>query len=1047
MASTGFSIRNAFRLLALGLAILAVPSAAQAQAGGEPAGAGAEAPGQSPSDDAFAYSPPGPHSVPVVVVDPAQPQVDLTSVIVNLPADREAVLPGPMPLVMSDAEADFARVWTVFALQNPLEVTQERILSINRTALWASGIAPVRSALSDLGAWRVTPMGQPLPQPVQGGTARGGDVRVLLTLPPRTTATFAIPFGATAPTPVTLWKPEALTAAEAGRASFAGLIVGGLAIAFAFFAAQWAQHLATHLRSSDSSFSGIAGHGTVWQATLLTGSALAYELAAQGYLGGTFGWSGGWDARTTAIMLALATGAAAHVLATERIRALSPDREQLARLAGWVALPAALLVLVLPSMGIPFVRLVAFSVALGGVAALTAGRSADDSVSPRLTPAAGELRAGWALIALAAILAALASQGFMPRSPAVEMIIHALGVLGILIAAYALAGPSTINAARLAARKSMAAGQRQGAGASSANAPTRMETPELKVPDATAIRAEQRSALALAGSGEAVWDLDVTSGMLYVDPSLEAHLGLVPGSLCGRLETWMARVHRDDRRHVSEVLDENVELGNASFSLEMRLEHADAGQGNRWLELRATCFAGEAGFARRVVGTVADITERHEAQAGLMRETLHDPLTGLANRPLFVDRLHRACIRAQNTHERIALVLADLDRFKQVNESLGHEMADTVLAALAQRLRALIAPEDTLARIDGDTFAMLVAGWSDDTGPADIARMVQEAIAQPLEVAGREVFPTASVGFTVREPHHDRGETLLGEADLALRLAKREGDTILEFRPDMRPVDDELATESGLRRALERGEIRLVYQPIVELASGQLAGFEALVRWRHPERGLISPDDFVPVAERSDLIIDIGSHVLDQAASDLATWQEDFPQQPPLFVSVNVSSRQLLDDLPGRVGALLEHQDLAPGSLRLEITESLVMNNPDMAARVLAEIRAFGVKLALDDFGTGYSSLSYLQRFPFDVVKIDKSFVQAMAQTEEPDAIVSSVLNLADGLRLSVVAEGIEDEDVRQRLQSLGCSYGQGFLFGQPMDVGDAHDFIARQQG
>ena len=999
---------------------------------------------------------PGPHTIPVVVVDPAQPEVDLTSVIVRLPADREAVLPGPVPLVMLDTEADFARVWLVFALQNPLEQPQQRILSIDRSALWASGIAPVRSALSELGGWRITPADHPLPQPVPGASARSGDTRALLTLPPRTTTTFAIPFGASAPTPVTLWQPEALTAAEAGRASFAGLVVGALAIAFAFFAAQWAQHLAHHLRGPAGP-SGTMPHGTVWQATLLTGGALAYELAAQGYLAGTFGWSAAWDARMTAVMLAMATGAAAHVLATERIRALSPDREQLARLTGWGVLPAALLVLVLPSIGIPFIRLIAFAVALGGVAALTAGRNAEESLMPRMTPAAGELRAGWALIALAAILAAFATQGLMPRSPAVEMIIHALAVLGILIAAYALAGPSTLNAARLAARKTMATASRMvtgGAGdhagpagqVTSPHAATHMETPELKLPDADAIRAEQRSALALAGAGEAVWDLDVDTGMLYVDPSLEAHLGLVPGSLGGRFETWMARVHRDDRRHVSQVLDEHVELGNANFSLEMRLEHADPVQGSRWLELRATCFAGEDGFARRVVGTIADITERHEAQAGLVRETLHDPLTGLANRPLFVDRLHRACLRAQNTHERIALVLADIDRFKQVNESLGHDTADTLLQALAQRLRALIAPEDTLARIDGDTFAMLVAGWTDETGPADIARLVQEAISQPLEVGGREIFPTASVGFTIREPHHERGETLLGEADLALRLAKRQGDTVLQFSPDMRPADDEIETESSLRRALERGEILLAYQPIVDLASGRLAGFEALVRWRHPSRGLISPDEFVPVAERSGLINQIGSHVLELAAGDLATWQTDFPQQPPLFVSVNVSSRQLLDDLPARIEDLLARSQIASGSLRLEITESLVMNNPDMAARVLEEIKGFGVKLALDDFGTGYASLSYLQRFPFDVVKIDKSFVQAMARTDEPDAIVRSVLNLADGLRLSVVAEGVEDEEVRDRLEQLGCTYGQGFLFGQPMEAGDTHDFIARQQ-
>lgn len=986
-----------------------------------------------------------PRSLPVVVIDPEQPHVDITPVVLHLPADREAAFPGPIPLVLSDEEVEFARVWSVFALQNALDEPQQRIIAINRSALWSSGIAPVRSGLTELGAWRVMPIETVTPTLILSGSQAGpAQARYLVTLPPASTISFAIPVGASAATPLHIWQPQELAASDAAQAAFSGLILGVLAIAFAFFAAQWGQQLSAQFKGARTGATTPA-YGAIKLATLLTGGALLYELSAQGFLAAAFGWSAGWDARMAGVTLALATGAAAHVLAAERIRALSADRERLARLAGWVALGAALLALALPSVGLPFVRLMAFAVALGGVAALTAGTSDGDSGAPRITPAAGELRAGWALMAIAAVLAALATQGFLPRSPAVEMIIHALAVLGIMIVAYTLAGPATMGAVRTAARRSMALGQSTNSAAdrrAASLAIGRDADPEL--PDINAIRAEQRNALALAGSSEAVWDLDVTSGTLYVDPSLEAHLGLVPGSLCGRLETWMARVDRDDRRNVSQVLDENVERGNATFTLEMRLTHADPAQGSRWLELCATCFAGENGAARRCIGTVKDITQRREEQAGLVRETLHDPLTGLANRPLFTDRLHRACLRAQGSHERIALVLADLDRFKSINESLGHAAADTVLSALAQRLKALIAPEDTLARIDGDTFAMLVAGWSDETGPAEIAQLVRETVSQPLEVSGREIFPTASVGFTIREPHHDSGEVLLGEADLALRLAKRQGNAVQPFHPNMRSADDELATESGLRRALERGEIHLVYQPIVALASGRLAGFEALIRWQHPERGLISPDEFVPLAERTGLIIDLGAFVLDRAAHDLALWQKDFPQDPPLFSSVNVSSRQLLDDLPGAVSMLLGKTEVPPSSLRLEVTESLVMDDPDQAAEILAALKQTGVKLALDDFGTGYSSLSYLQRFPFDVVKIDKSFVQAMGTDADQDAIVRSVLTLAEDLKLDVVAEGIEDDAARASLQALGCTYGQGFLYGQPMEAGDAHDFIAR---
>lgn len=1001
-------------------------------------------------DDGATSGTPGetdPRTLPVVVIDPSQPHVDITPVIVRLPADREASFPGPVPLVLADDETGFARVWSVFALQNALEEDQQRIISIDRSALWASGIAPVRSGLADLGAWRVMPLGAVVPAPIATGSqADPAQGRFLVTLPASGTVSFAIPVGSFAETPFHVWDPQALAAADARHAAFSGLIVGILAVTFVFFAAQWANHLSTQLKGGRASGAG-PSHSAVQLAALLTGGALLYQLSAQGFLAAAFNWSAGWDARMGGVALALATGAAAHVLATERIRALSPDRENLARLAGWVALGAALLALAAPAVGLPFVRLMAFAVALGGVAALTAGTGNGQGRIPRITPAAGELRAGWGLLAVAAVLATLAAQGWLPRGAAVEMIIHALGILGILIISYTLAGPATIGAVQAAARRSMALGRAQGSPASERRSDTlaigRDNDPAL--PAATAIRAEQRNALALAGASEAVWDLDVTTGTLYVDPSLEAHLGLVPGSLCGRLETWMARVDRDDRRNVSQVLDENVERGNATFTLEMRLTHAEPAQGSRWLELCATCFAGDTGTARRCIGTVKDITQRREEQAGLVRETLHDPLTGLANRPLFTDRLHRACLRAQGSHERIALVLADLDRFKSVNESLGHAAADTVLSALAQRLRALIAPEDTLARIDGDTFAMLVAGWSDETGPAEIAQLVREALSQPLEVSGREIFPTASVGFTIREPHHDRGEALLGEADLALRLAKRGGgNDVVQYRPDMKPVDDELATESGLRRALERGEIHLVYQPIVDLSSGRLAGFEALIRWRHPERGPISPDEFVPLAERTGLIVELGAFVLDRAVHDLAQWQADFPQQPPLFSSVNVSSRQLLHDLPATVSSLLQTSAIPATSLRLEVTESLVMDDPERAAGILASLKQTGVKLALDDFGTGYSSLSYLQQFPFDVVKIDKSFVQAMGTDGDQDAIVRSVLTLAGDLKLDVVAEGVEDDTARAALQSLGCTYGQGYFFGQPMDADETHDFIAR---
>ena len=972
--------------------------------------------------------------VHAVILDPAQPQVNLTPAVIRLRADRETVLNGGIALVLEDAETDWARTWLVFALANTEDAVQTRIVSLDRDALWAAGVAPVRSGLTRLGGWRVIPDDARVPDAARLHIrARPGDARFRVTIAAGETVTFAIPVGTARALPVGLWQPEALAASDAGRAVFSGMLVGAIAIAFAFFAAQWAG-------------GSVSGSGSARLAAQLAGAALIYELVAQGVLAAAFGWTAAWDARLGGAALGLAAGVAAHVLATERIRALSPDREQLARLTGWIALPAAALALVWPSVGIPFVRLMAFAVALGGVAALSASgvaarAGAGNGRLRRASPAALELRAGWALLAVSAILAAVIASGMLPPGALTPLAAHALGVLGVLVVAYALAGESRRGIAGSEPRVAIAV-------------PARATAAQ---PDPAGLRAEQRHALALAGAGESVWDLDVAAGTLYVDPALEAHLGLVPGALCGRLETWMARVHRDDRRHVSEVLDDAVTRGNATLTLAMRV--VNAGQGARWLELKATAFKGADGTARRIAGTIADITERQETESSLLRESLHDRLTGVANRALFLDRLDRA-IRAATAAEegpgRVALVLADLDRFKTVNESLGHAGADKVLVAIARRLEALMAPEDTLARIDGDTFAFLIAGWTDETGPREIAGLVRDAISQPLEIGGREIFPTTSIGFAVREARHETGHDLLGEADIALRRAKQTGDTIQRYDAAMRPVRDDLATESELRRALERGEIKLAYQPIVALGSLRLAGFEALIRWQHPRHGEIAPDDFVPLAERTGLIVELGAFVLARAAEDLSFWQREFPMNPPIFASVNISSRQLLEDLPREVAGVLGAAELAPGSFRLEVTESLVMADPDSAAAIMNQLKECGVRLALDDFGTGYSSLSHLERFPFDVVKIDKSFIAGLAGSfsgnggsstggSESGAIVRSVLSLAQDLGLDVVAEGIEDEETAAHLATLGCGYGQGYFFGQPMEAGAAQDVIARE--
>jgi diguanylate cyclase (GGDEF)-like protein len=439
-----------------------------------------------------------------------------------------------------------------------------------------------------------------------------------------------------------------------------------------------------------------------------------------------------------------------------------------------------------------------------------------------------------------------------------------------------------------------------------------------------------------------------------------------------------------------------------------------------------------------------EVAERKQVEEQLLHNAFHDGLTGLANRALFIDHLKLALGRAQR-HDayQFAVLFLDVDRFKVINDSLGHMAGDQLLVEIARRLETTMRPGDTVSRLGGDEFTILLDDLRDAGEANTVAERLQNELALPCDLGGHEVFTTVSIGITFSAPRYHRPEDMLRDADTAMYRAKQLGKARHEvFDQAMHThAMDMLGLERDLRRALERQELFLQYQPIVSLDSGALRGFEALVRWRHSERGLIMPEKFIPIAEETGLIIPLGKWVLDEACRQMSRWQQLSPTDEPLAISVNLSGKQFMQpDLLAQIKAVLRETGLDPRSLKLEITESVVMDNVETATRTLEQLRALGVELSIDDFGTGYSSLSYLQHFPVSTLKIDRSFVSRITESGGTAQIVRTIMNLAQNLGMNVVAEGVETERQREHLRTLECEFGQGYYFSKPMDKDAAEE-------
>jgi diguanylate cyclase (GGDEF)-like protein len=431
----------------------------------------------------------------------------------------------------------------------------------------------------------------------------------------------------------------------------------------------------------------------------------------------------------------------------------------------------------------------------------------------------------------------------------------------------------------------------------------------------------------------------------------------------------------------------------------------------------------------------------------LTRQAFQDPLTALPNRALFMDRLAHALARTERRAQHVAVLFLDIDRFKVINDSLGHGVGDQVLGELSRRLAECVRPEDTIARLGGDEFAVLLEDLDDAAGATAVAERVAKALEAPFLLEGREVVVTMSVGVALNTRRPVSPEELLRDADLAMYRAKGKGKNRYEvFDTDTgAPAIHRLDLELDLRSAVARNEFRLHYQPVVQLETGRIVEFEALVRWQHKDRGLLPPEDFIGLTEETGLIIPIGQWVLTEACRQARLWQEQRPSDPPLTIGINLSARQLQDpDLIALVSHVLADSGLDPRSLKFEITESVVMQDAPSTLATLHTLRELGIRLAIDDFGTGYSSLGYLKRFPIDTLKIDRSFVEGIVTDPEDAAIVQAVISVAKSLGLSVTAEGIENEAQLRRLQELGCDRGQGFYFGHPLAADIAFESLDR---